>query len=345
MAIKVSASTACSGCRQSLLKNGGALTVFLVLVFFCLSAGAAQNPEETLRAIVKVRSRVPENARTARILGTEREGNGVVIDSNGLILTIGYLILEADAIAVVGPEGEPIEAAFVGYDHDSGFGLIRASRPLSVTPMKLGRSSDLKEGGGILVSAHGGTGSAQAARVVSRREFTGSWEYLLEDAIFTSPPHPNFGGAAMIGIDGRLLGIGSLMTRIKLPGFGSVLSNMFVPIDLLKPILADLIENGRSQKPPRPWLGVNAEEVRGRVFVNRVTAGGPADRAGLKAGDIVLEVDKKPVTGLADFYRNVWAIGRAGVDVPLRILKGSRIRNIIVHTADRYRFLVWKKRP
>lgn len=313
--------------------------IFVILMAFCVSAYADQTTQETLKAIVKIRSHVPADARTARTLGTEREGNGVVIDSNGHILTIGYLIAEAETIEVFGPEGKTMNATFVGYDHDTGFGLLRAVKPLDVAPVKLGQSSEVKEGDVVLVASHGGPDSVQDVRVISRTEFAGYWEYLLEDALFTTPPHLNFGGASMIGRDGRLLGIGSLFTQIVIPGIGSIPCNVFVPIDLLKPILSDLIATGRSKEPPRPWLGVNVEEVRGRVFVLRVTSGGPAEQAGLQPGDIILTVNKRPVEGLSDFYRKVWALGAAGVDVPLGILQGIQIRDITVRSADRYQFL------
>ncbi|MFC1491748.1 S1C family serine protease [Nitrospinota bacterium] len=316
--------------------------VFLIFIVFSVSAHATQEVEETLKAIVKIRSTIPNDARTARSLGTKREGNGVVIDSSGHILTIGYLILEAENIEVILPNSKPIRATFVGYDHDTGFGLMRADKPLGVTPFKLGQSSKVKEGDAILVAGHGGAKSVQGVRVVSRREFAGYWEYLLENAIFTSPPHADFAGAAMIGPDGRLLGIGSLFSQVVMPGVGVIPGNMFIPIDLLRPILGDLMATGRSHRPPRPWLGLHAEEVRGRVFVKRVTSGGPASQAGLKSGDIILAVAQKEVGGLADFYRKVWAIGRAGVDVPLSILQGNRMKNVIIRSADRFQFLRFK---
>jgi S1-C subfamily serine protease len=208
--------------------------------------------------------------------------------------------------------------------------------------MKLGQSSDVSEGDPILVASHGGSDSVQGARVVSRSEFAGYWEYLLENAIYTAPPHPSFGGAALIGRDGRLLGIGSIFTQKTIPGLGSIQCNMFVPIDLLKPILANLITTGRSVEPPLPWLGLYAEETRGRVFVLRIASGSPAEKAGLQSGDIVLTVDRNAVSGLADFYRKLWALGKAGVKVPLRILQGTQIRDITVHSADRYQFLSLK---
>jgi S1-C subfamily serine protease len=239
-----------------------------VFIIMGLPVMAEQNPEEILNAIVKVNATIPQDARTARILGTEREGNGVVIDDKGNILTIGYLILEAETIEVTDAQGQPVKARFVAYDYKTGFGILRASPPLSVKPIKLGQSSQLKEGDPILMIGFGGSKAVSGSRVVSLSEFTGYWEYLLEDAIYTNPPYPNYGGAALIDQKGRLLGIGSIYTRISVPGIGIIPCNMSVPIDLLKPILADLIDSGRSLKPPQPWLGVHADEAHGRCKPN-----------------------------------------------------------------------------
>jgi S1-C subfamily serine protease len=314
--------------------------ILAVLMAFGLPAYADQPAEEILKAVVKIRSTIPKEAYTARTLGTEREGSGVVIDSKGHILTIGYLIAEAESIEVNDPEGRPIHATFVGYDYNTGFGLLRTDKPLNIAPIKIGQSSEVKEGDPIIVAGHGGADSVQVGRVIGRKDFAGYWEYLLKDAIFTAPPYANFGGAALIDRDGRLVGIGSLFTQFMIQGFGSIPCNMFVPIDLLNPILNDLMIRGRSREAPRPWLGLNAEEAHGRVFVIRVTPGVPAERAGLQPGDLVLTVKGEAVKGLADFYRKVWALGKAGVDVPLTILRGTEIRNITVRSADRYQFLI-----
>jgi S1-C subfamily serine protease len=328
------------------MKRGKLLLVFAFLLALGSPLYAEQAAEEILKAVVKLRSVVPEDARTARTLGTEREGSGVVIDSDGHVLTIGYLIVEAEAIEVVPHDGEPISATFVGYDHSTGFGLLRAEKPVSVVPMKMGQSSEVKQGDPVLVADYGGSGSVQRAQVVSRGEFTGYWEYLLEDALYVSPPHPNFGGAALIGSNGKLPGIGSIFTQLSISGIGPIPCNMFVPIDLLKPILADLKSTGRSPQPSRPWLGLYAEEARGRVFAVRVTSGGPAEQAGIQPGDIILTVKGSEVKGLSDFYRKVWALGAAGVDVPLGVLQGIRIRDITVRSADRSHFLQLKpKKP
>jgi S1-C subfamily serine protease len=310
-------------------------------IFFALNAPAygEQSAEEILKAIVKVKSVIPSNAFTARTLGTEREGNGVVIDSKGHILTIGYLIVEAETLEVTTEEGKTISASFVGYDHDTGFGLLKADQPLAITPMKLGRASELKQGDPILMAGYGGTESVQAGRVIARKEFAGYWEYLLEEAIYTAPAHTGFGGAALIDRGGKLLGIGSLLTQVIIPNFGPISCNISVPIDLLHPILADLIAKGRTSTAPRPWLGLNAEEGHGRVFVLRVTPGSPAEKAGLLSGDMILSVKGEEVKGLADFYRKVWALGSAGVEVPLGVLRGIKIREIALKSVDRNRLL------
>ena len=310
-----------------------------ILVVFSGSAFAEQTPDNILKAIVKIKADIPKDAATAQILGTERQGNGVIIDKRGHILTIGYLILEAETIEVTKSNGDQVKADFVAYDYQTGFGIIRAAEPLLIAPLKLGQSIRLKTGDPVLIAGFGGTEAVLGSRVVSRKEFAGYWEYLLENAIYTSPPYPNFGGAALIDRDGQLLGIGSIFTRINVEGLGVIPCNMSVPIDLLKPILTDLINTGRSSAPPQPWLGINADEVHGRVFIIRVTPQGPAAKAGIKAGDVVVAVNQTPVNGLAQFLRQVWASGPAGVKITLSILQETQLREISVPTADRYRFL------
>ncbi len=290
-------------------------------------------------AIVKVATRVPSDARTVRSLGSEREGSGVVIDGSGLVLTIGYLMLEAESAEITLAGGRTVAASLVAYDHDTGFGLLRATRPLNVAPVTLGKSSALGPRDKVLVVPFGGVKLAMPALVVGRRPFAGSWEYLLENAIFTSPPHPQFGGAGLFDMDGRLVGIGSLIVGDAAGPGHQVPGNMFVPIDRLAPILGDLLERGRSSAPRRPWLGLASEEVRGRLFVVRVSRGGPAAHAGIEPGDMVIGVGGTPITGLADFYRKIWALGEAGIAVPIDILHGTNIRTVTVKSIDRYRWL------
>ncbi len=315
----------------------------LALVVLSTPLGASaqkDNPKfgEVLSAIVHVNAQVPVTARTARALGTEREGSGVVIDANGLIVTIGYLILEASRAEVTLSTGEKIPVDILAYDYNTGFGLMRAVEPLRVTPMKLGDSDGLEESARVLVSGYGGAQAVQPAIVVSRRVFAGYWEYLLEDAIFTSPPYANFEGAALIGSQGELLGIGSLIVNDALQGHSPIPGNLFVPIDRLKPILNELVTAGRSL-PAHPWLGVYTEEVRGHLIVTRVALEGPAARAGIEAGDVIVVVAGHEIDSMVAFYRTLWARGEAGIEVPLTVLRGVKLLNITVHSADRYQWL------
>jgi len=313
-------------------------TIF-ISVLFCSAGNAEQKPAEILQAIVKVQAVIPDDAITAPLLGTERSGSGVLIDTNGYILTIGYLILEATTIEVVGPDDRVIDATFIGYDYDTGFGLLKVDQPLNASPMKLGSSSELKEGDPVLVASHNGADAVTGVRVISRGEFAGYWEYLLDSAIYTIPPYQNYGGAALIGPDGSLLGIGSIFTRVTVAGFGTATANMFVPIDLVKPILNDLKTHGRSRRPQKPWLGVNSEESHGRVFITRILPGSPGEKSDLQIDDLILKVNQQSVRGQADFYRKLWALGDAGVKVPLTILRGTDIKEITVDSIDRYQLL------
>ena len=297
----------------------------------------AQNAwiEELASAVVRIKTHINPEGRTIEGLGRDREGSGVLIDSDGLVLTIGYLMVEAYAAEVVTNDGRTVPASVVGYDHESGFGLLRTLEPLKLKPMALGKSSEVKERDPVLVASSGGAAMVAPAYIVAKREFAGSWEYMLDDALFTSPPHPAWSGAALIDRAGKLVGIGSLIVGDAVGGGEKTPGNMFVPIDRLPPILADLIANGRIPGPGRPWIGLNAEELRGRLFVSRVTPGGPADKAGVKRGDVIVGVKGEPPKNLADFYRKVWAQGDAGVSVPLEVLQDSAVRRVEVKSINR----------
>jgi serine protease Do len=303
------------------------------------SAQSGFTVDGVLEAVVQVVSKVPAEARTARTLGTNRDGSGVVIDSNGLILTIGYAILEAESSEIVLSNGKRVAARPVAYDHASGFGLLRANQKLSVKPVELGDSSALAVRDPILMVSHGGRKGALPGLVVSRRPFAGSWEYMLERAIYTAPPHPAFGGAALFSAKGKLVGIGSLIVGDAMELGHATPGNMFIPIDQLKPILGDLLEKGRATGPHRPWLGIYAQEIHGRLFVSRTARGGPAQSAGVRQGDIVVGIAGEPVTSLIDFYRRVWKLGHAGISVPLDILQGAKVLPISVKSTDRYKWL------
>jgi S1-C subfamily serine protease len=322
--------------------RGLAVLVTLALIASGQTNFAADSQErigDVLSAIVGVRTQVPTTARTAETLGTERRGSGVVIDDQGLIVTIGYLILEASRAEITLADGKSLPVQIVAYDHNSGFGLLRSNRPLRVKPMRLGDSGALQESARVLVSGFGGAEAARPALVVSRRVFAGYWEYLLEEAIFTAPPYENFSGAALIGPQGELLGIGSLVVSDAMRGERTLPGNMFVPIDALKPILPDMLKIGRSSAPPRPWLGIYSEEYRGRLFVTRLADDGPAADAGIQINDIIVKIGDGRVSSLEDFYRKLWATGPAGVEVQLLVLRRAQLLSIKVRSSNRYSWL------
>ncbi|HET9045737.1 MAG TPA: S1C family serine protease [Casimicrobiaceae bacterium] len=284
-------------------------------------------------AIVKVSTRAVPNARSATSLGREREGSGVVIGDNGLVLTIGYLIVEADDVKITDAKGRVLPAQIVGYDHASGLGLVRSVVPLDAAPVALGDSTAIPEREPVLV-ASAGDDNATFAWIVSKRTFTGNWEYRLDQALYTSPPSMNWSGAALIDKDGKLIGIGSLIVREATEGEPKLPGNVFVPIDLLKPILADMVKDGHRAGPVRPWLGVAADEAQGRLLVTRVSPEGPADRAGLKTGDIILAVGGDAVRTQSEFYTRVWN-RKAGDEIQLKVLQGIDVNDIKVRSIDR----------
>jgi S1-C subfamily serine protease len=345
----------------SKLANEAALTCAFALALACFSATAAphagasdasaetpvkkQGVDETTEtgidaerlyaALVRVQATAVGNARSNATLGREREGTGTVIGKDGLILTIAYLIMEADTIKVTDSKGRSYPARVLAYDHATGLGLLKTTVPLNVTPVPLGNSGNLAHKEPVLIAGWGGIPDTALAYVVSRRPFTANWEYMLDEAIFTSPPTTGWSGAALVDRKGTIVGVGSLVVREataddpKLPG------NMFVPIDALKPILDDMVRTGRRKAPPRPWLGLAADEVSGRLIVSRVSPEGPADAAGMKNGDIILGVGKETVKSQADFYTKLWDRRRAGDVIQLRVLQGSDIRDVEVRSIDR----------
>jgi len=294
-----------------------------------------------LRSIVTVQSSIPEDAFTAKTLGEQRTGSGVVIGENGLVLTIGYLVTEAETVWLARADGRVIHAHALGIDSESGFGLVQALEPLDCPALELGRSDLARLGDSILVAAGGGTKPVQA-EIVGKQEFAGYWEYYLDEAIFTAPAHPFWGGAGAIGADGRLIGIGSLHVEQSPERGGPRDVNMIVPIGLLPPILDDLLTYGRVNKPARPWLGVYSAQNEGEIVVAAVSEPGPAANAGLRRGDILASVCGDEVTDLGDFYRKVWDLGEAGVEVPIEIIRDGRALGVKIRSADRAAFL---KRP
>jgi S1-C subfamily serine protease len=311
-------------------------TLLLLVLGLALGAPAhAASVEDLVAAVVRIKTFINPDGQTVSSLGREREGSGIVIDEDGLVLTIGYLMVEAHAAEVITNEGRTFAATVVGYDHETGFGVLRTTQPLKVKPLPFGRSADVHIGDPVLVASGGGVAMIGPARVAAKREFAGNWEYLLDEAIFTTPPHPAWSGAALISRDGKLLGVGSLIVGDASGNGNATPGNMFVPIERLPPILGDLLADGRVAGVGRPWLGVAANDVRGRLMVGRVTPGSPAEKAGIRSGDEIVGVAGEAPRGLADFYRKVWAAGPAGATVPLEIEQGGTKRRIDVKSINR----------
>jgi len=291
--------------------------------------------DAALSSVVSVRAEIPDDAFTARTLGTERRGHGILIRDDGLVLTVGYLIVEAVSVWLVDSDGAARPGHVMGYDQETGFGLVQALGPMGGRAIALGRSAELAEGDRVVFAGAGGREQSLNTQVVSIREFAGYWEYLLDRAIFVSPPHPFWGGGALIGPDGTLRGVGSLFVQEAVPGEEHREGNMVIPIDILTPILDELASTGRASRRARPWLGMFTAEAAGKVVVAGLWNGGPAEVAGVEIGDLVLEVDGTPVTGMADMFRRIWSLGEAGVEVPLIVFRDRRILEIRVSSASR----------
>lgn len=295
--------------------------------------------DKALTSVVGLKTMIPPDAFTAETLGTERLGHGVLIGDHGVVLTIGYLVTEAEAVWLRLSNGRVVPGHVIGFDQETGFGLVQALGRVDLPSLPLGDSAAVSIGDDVVVAGTGGRQNSVAAEVVARQEFAGYWEYLLDQAIFTAPSHPHWGGTAMIGQGGKLLGVGSLQVQQVLKDGESEDINMIVPIDLLKPILDDMLMVGRPRRPARPWLGLYATEVDRHIAVAGIAARGPAKRADIRTGDVILGVAGENVPSLAGFFRLVWSLGEAGVEVPLMIRRSGRMMEVHLRSADRREFL------
>jgi len=293
--------------------------------------------DHVLASVVGLHSIVPNDAFSADNLGTERAGNGVVID-DGLVLTIGYLITEAEAVWLHLGDGRVVQGHALGVDAETGFGLVQALGRLDLDPVPLGSSATAAIGDRVVLGGAGGRTRSVASHIAAKQEFAGYWEYLLNEALFTYPAHPNWGGAGLISSRGELIGIGSLQLEREREGKSEHV-NMVVPIDLLKPALDDLRKFGRVNKPARPWLGMYTAEIENKIVVVGISAKGPASRAELKAGDVILAVKGEKVISQTQFYRKLWSLGSAGVDVPLTVYHEGVTFDVVLTSIDRTKLL------
>jgi S1-C subfamily serine protease len=288
-------------------------------------------------AVVSITAHVPEDAMSAGLLGTERTGHGVRIRNDGLIVTVGYVVHEAENLWI-GTQNTVVPGFVVGYDFDSGLALVKPSLPLHGPSMELGRADMLAVGDAVTIVSSSGKEPSLEARIVAKQEFAGRWEYVLDEALFTTPPHGSWSGAALVDRHGRLCGLGSLVIQGFETRAGTTDVNMFVPIELLAPIVDEICAHGRRSTPPRPWLGMLVHDDQHDLTVVGVYRNCPADKAGLRPGDVIVGIDDEPVVGLANMFRRVWSLGSAGVDVPLNVLRNAEKMQLRVRSGDRVGF-------
>lgn len=287
-------------------------------------------------AVVGVQVTAADGARSAETLGKERSGSGVVIGNDGLVLTIGYLMLEAQTIQIVTQDNKTLPARAIGYDMATGFGLIKPLLPLrGIAPVPLGAYQDVKPGDAVMAATGGEDGDVNMTRLVSKRAFSGYWEYHIDSALFTSPPIGNHSGAPLFNQRGELLGIGSLFVGDAMGENRRLPGNMFVPVDLLKPILAEMQQTGGTRMSRRPWIGVSSAEQNGRVVLVRVNKEGPAAEAGLQPGDFVLAVDGAKVDSLEAFYKKLWEHQNPTDEITLTVLQGAEVKTLRLRAVDR----------
>jgi len=299
----------------------------------------AYDLERALNAVVGIKSYVPADAFTAGSLGTERAGSGVVIRDSGLVVTIGYLITEAETLWIACGDGRLVPGHALAVDTTSGFGLVQALGRLDLPVLEIGDSDAPKVGDAAVFAAGGGRHHAIETKIVGRQEFAGYWEYVLDDAFFTAPAHPFWGGGALIGKDGKLLGVGSLILQQGDRRGRRLDMNMVVPIGYLTPALPDLLTYGKLRQPPRPWLGLYATENEDQLVVGNVVDSGPAEQAGVHTGDVIVSVSDEEVTDLASLWRRVWACGTAGAGVRMRLRRDGTTVTVTIRSADRASFL------
>jgi serine protease Do len=323
------------------VRSAGGWFAFLVAVALPATASDhAQQLAQAQAAVVGLKVVALADARSNATLGRERSGSGVVLDADGLVLTIGYLVIEADEVDLLLPGLRNVPARVVASDPASGFGLVQALSALRIAPAPLGQAARVAPEEALLFVSGGDEGDLSLARMVARRAFSGSWEYHIEDALFVAPARVDHSGAGLFNARGELVGIGSLAVSDALgPGQPRVPGNMFVPVDLLRPILAELRRDGSSRQSHRPWLGVHCVEQAGELRVIRVNPDSPAEAAGLRPGDRILRIDGAEVRALQPFYAALWRDGTAQRELTLDIRRGDETSSLKLRSTDRMQTL------
>lgn len=289
--------------------------------------------EYVVPATVSIRSVTPQRHPSARLLGTERMGSGAIIDAEGHILTVGYVVMGARTIEVTLPDQQQFPATLVCQDFESGIAILQTpARDLPTVP--LGHSSSLKEGDKVIIVA----ATDQTQRMASPgfisalRPFEAYWEYMLDQAILTTAMNPGFGGGPLLDSLGQMIGVLSLNLN------STKEMTLAIPIDLFHRVKEGVFTFGSiTDRRPRPWVGMYSEPVEGGVAVIGLIPNGPASRAGMEVKDVILEVNNAEATGRRELYELMWR-NRAGDELTFTVQRGEEVLDIRVTSMDRAEF-------
>lgn len=291
--------------------------------------------ERTQDSIVRFQAYIPEECRSSRILGGFRQGTGLVINSQGHILTVGYLIMEATEVQVILADDTTVQAKVAGVDFETGFGILQLVDSVDVPAIAIGRSSQVSDDQ-LTLTIGGSTGEQTRivtnGRIFSTGLFIGYWEYLLENALYVVPQNPAFGGSPLLNIEGEAIGVVSLQLN-QHQGM-----NLAIPVDLLHTIETELVQYGRViSRVPRSWIGVYHAPYTEGVIVVDVVQEGPAHKAGIQKGDIITHINDVRITGEEHFLRQLWTIPIHS-QFHMTFLRRNKPQTLTIWGLDRYEF-------
>jgi S1-C subfamily serine protease len=278
-------------------------------------------------SVVFLRADIPARHPSAAILGEERIGAGVAVGVDR-VLTAHYLVLGASLVQCSGVDGRPRSVERVAIDHETGLALLALGGP-PLRPATLGHGEDSKPGRPVFLLTLDATRERKGATglVSSVGPFEAFWEYMLDRAIMTTAINPGLAGAPLFDDAGRLIGLVSL----GLAAVGRY--SLAIPIELYRRRQQGL-EKSEPAGPPRAWVGIYPQGTDGSVVLSGTVPDGPADRAGLERGDLILSVDGVAVSSLAELYRMLWRRGPGEV-LSFRILRDGALLVVEVAAGDR----------
>ena len=288
-------------------------------------------PRLAAASLVFLRAEIPEDHPSAAVLGEERMGAGVAV-SPDRVLTAHYLVLGASRVEVTALDGRVNPTAGIAVDHESGLALLTVERS-DLEPAKISTAKAQPGQPVFLLTCTGEQERRGASGHVSSVEpFEAFWEYMLDEAIMTTAMNPGLAGGPLLDDRARVLGVVSL----GLAAVGRY--SLAIPAPLFARRRA-LLEspNPMPAAERHAWIGFYTQASDETVAVTGVVSGGPAEKAGLERGDVVLSVDGETVTNLRELYDALWRKGPGEV-VGMQILREESIQVIEVVAGDRYEF-------